>query len=464
MASQECRYLEWLAHLGFDAIALYASMTPHLARRLTRHLTTVALVAVSARAEVSNHAGAHLALHKPARKTVLPTADLVVVAPHPDDEVLLASGLILGAKQAGQDVAVVVVTNGDLDCRVDGLTRQKESVEALATLGVEEDDIYFLGYPDGHLARMGRVPLRPVPRNIDGKCIPDDHTYGTRGHGRHDFHLSRFGVHALYTSEQAVSDLTLLLEQLRPTRVAVTHPNDTHPDHATTYTFVRRALERLESKAEILRGLVHTGDCWPTGEDASGRCLPGRIAPDETVPPLTGVLTGYTPDVRVPVPKTCLLPDLEENPKLRAISAHRSQTHDDPSSYLFAFARSEEVFFSQKLDDETSERRVLVRTRLPRQGVSKAQTPTGLQSLVSKSGEYVLEVDSETLQAAVFLNAPAGRLLLQRWPLPQDSLAHPNKPLELVLEQVSFGNDVELQLFASNVLIGVSVVAPFARN
>src|SRR5690606_31686915 len=88
---------------------------------------------------------------------------------------------------------------------------------------------------------------------------------------------------------------------------------------------------------------------WPTGGVDVQHCLPGRIAPSESMPALTGTLSGYEPDVRVSVPTQCLAPSLTENPKLRAIAAHVSQTRGDPASYLLAFARNDEVFFSEDL-------------------------------------------------------------------------------------------------------------------
>ena len=92
-----------------------------------------------------------------------PQRDLVVVAPHPDDETLIAAGILEAAGAHGGRVAVIVVTNGDFTCERDGHVRQGETVAALAKLGVAEEDIHFLGYPDGWLAELGDEPLPPSP-------------------------------------------------------------------------------------------------------------------------------------------------------------------------------------------------------------------------------------------------------------------------------------------------------------
>src|SRR5215467_9724353 len=74
---------------------------------------------------------------------------LMIVAPHPDDEALMASGIIYSALARGDTVKVVVMTNGDKggsDPGVTlGLTREGETVTAMSKLGLAEQNIIFLG-------------------------------------------------------------------------------------------------------------------------------------------------------------------------------------------------------------------------------------------------------------------------------------------------------------------------------
>ena len=78
-------------------------------------------------------------------------AKILVVAPHPDDEIILASGIIAGAVERGEPVRIVYMTNGDHYTGVprvaDGYIRQGESVTAQAYLGVIEDQLLFLPNP-----------------------------------------------------------------------------------------------------------------------------------------------------------------------------------------------------------------------------------------------------------------------------------------------------------------------------
>ena len=82
----------------------------------------------------------------------------LVVVPHPDDEVLLAGGLIAIQRERGIDVHVLGVTDGEagvplrVPARDLAQVRRREQTEALCTLGVSRLSITRLGIPDGGVA------------------------------------------------------------------------------------------------------------------------------------------------------------------------------------------------------------------------------------------------------------------------------------------------------------------------
>lgn len=423
----------------------------------------------------------------------------VVIAPHPDDETLIASGVLLHMAQSGGDPAVIVMTNGDLDCFHDGLAREGESVAGLAELGVKEDRVYFLGYPDGGLSQLGRTPLPPRKRMIDGVCEQGNTTYGTRGHGGHEYHRIRTGASATYTHENAVADLAALLAELRPTDVAITHPEDTHPDHAATYALFRSALDRLPEAPRVHRAMVHNGDCWPTGTAPREPCPIADITPDQPTPPLSGRLTGYVPGERLPVPSSCRLRDPDANPKLRAIAAHASQTRGTIESYLFAFARSDEVFFPERFehgerswwridhsgraslttqrvkverdDDDRSmplSVPLVVAASLSRPPVDEQGSIVRIDLLEDASGSYELIIDADRREASL-VRTYKGRIpeLLRVWPLPHDLWSSKTpEPFEMVIEpRPEDGSVAELALRLRGELVGVAVdVKPRLRG
>jgi LmbE family N-acetylglucosaminyl deacetylase len=79
----------------------------------------------------------------------------VVVAPHPDDEVLVAGGLIAERRRKNLPVMVVAVTDGEAAYPGTsglGSVRQAEQEEALARLGMAGRDIVRLRLPDGQVS------------------------------------------------------------------------------------------------------------------------------------------------------------------------------------------------------------------------------------------------------------------------------------------------------------------------
>src|SRR4051794_35954968 len=76
---------------------------------------------------------------------------VLVVAPHPDDEILMAGNAISRALKDGDVVKVVIMSNGDINGYWSGFEREWESTLGLRILGLDEDNIYFLGYGDAIL-------------------------------------------------------------------------------------------------------------------------------------------------------------------------------------------------------------------------------------------------------------------------------------------------------------------------
>ena len=196
---------------------------------------------------------------------------IVVVAPHPDDEVLGAGGIIQQACAVGAEVHVIYLTNGDhnqvafklyklslhlnpLQYLFFGNLRQREAVAATTILGLSREQLTFLGFPDRGTMTLWRDYWREgAPFRSDAthsNAVPYEEGYA-------------FGQP--YTPENAVADFVELFRRLRPTRVFVTHPADTNPDHRAAANFVR--LAALEVSAEqppprVYYYVIHFGR-WP---------------------------------------------------------------------------------------------------------------------------------------------------------------------------------------------------------
>lgn len=78
----------------------------------------------------------------------------LIIAPHPDDEVLGCSGVIHRMVNQGGDVHVVILTGGEkslAEVTDEELkyTRRRLALHAANYFGLSNDKIYFLDYPDG---------------------------------------------------------------------------------------------------------------------------------------------------------------------------------------------------------------------------------------------------------------------------------------------------------------------------
>ncbi len=202
----------------------------------------------------------------------LPDADsiqrLLVIAPHCDDELLAAGGLIQDVLQRGGNVKIVIVTNGDgsfsgtiveyrklypsaNDYIRAGSARQQESLNALAALGVPGDDVLFLSYPDRGIMRLWEQywdSNRPF-RSPFTKAVKSPYA-------------RTFNAQAVYSGHSLLSDLETILREFEPDTVVAPHPADVHPDHWATGAFTALAIAAQDRtpRPRLLLYLVHRAD------------------------------------------------------------------------------------------------------------------------------------------------------------------------------------------------------------
>lgn len=196
---------------------------------------------------------------------------LLVLAPHPDDEVLSSGGLIQHALQRQLPVHVAFLTYGDNNqwafllyrkhpvlqpaaVRDMGLVRHEEALAAARALGLAPEALTFLGYPDFRtLAIWARHwDRRPPASSMLTRVTAVPYT-------------NALSPGAPYQGESVLADLKTVLRSFRPTRIMVSHPADHNPDHRALYLFTRVALWDLERElpAERWVYLIHSPR-WPS--------------------------------------------------------------------------------------------------------------------------------------------------------------------------------------------------------
>lgn len=116
-----------------------------------------------------------------------PAGCVVVVSPHPDDEVLGVGGTLVGLARHGAPVRLIAVTDGEASHahRAAELrqSRPLETESALAVLGVAPIETVRLGLPDGALSDADVLSaLRPLVGPEDLVLAP----WSRDGHPDHD--------------------------------------------------------------------------------------------------------------------------------------------------------------------------------------------------------------------------------------------------------------------------------------
>ena len=196
--------------------------------------------------------------------------DLLVIAPHSDDEAIGCTGVILRAIAVKKRPGVVILTAGDgfpkaaaaaakkpveqlqaADYIALAELRQRHSIEAMRRLGVRADDLLFLGYPDGGMAAMYEAKNdTPYRQPFTG------HT-STYGPVFSDYHRAVHGHPAPYLRASAVDDLAEIIRTRRPSEIYVTGEADTHPDHRFAFRYVRDAAQASQYRGVIWTYVVH---------------------------------------------------------------------------------------------------------------------------------------------------------------------------------------------------------------
>ncbi len=266
-----------------------------------------------------------------------PVGATIVVAPHPDDEILGATSIIAKTIRENKNILIVIMTNGDAhqsvfeyllhsrqlaDLNKDGVIdyidmgflRRKESLNALNALGIKETDVIFLGYPDGG--------LKDLFNNIEKK---GKYTKATKVPYPFCYHPD-----APYTRQSVISALKEIFARFNPQVVYTPTPSDQHGDHNATYSFVDTVIKATGLPVKHLGYLIH----WEQVEHG----FPGDKGKDWHLP------FQHTP------PKYAIsLADigLSFKEKIRLIQFHTNQVNVN-KNYLFGFAKQNEIFWEFK--------------------------------------------------------------------------------------------------------------------
>jgi len=261
------------------------------------------------------------------------TDRILVLAPHPDDEVLGAGGVIQQAVAMKLPVKIVFLTYGDSNqwsfllyrkhpvffpgaVETMGLVRHDEAIDSSRILGVEAQDLIFLGYPDFGTLNIWYYHWnqRPAYRSIMTRVIAVPY--------KGAYH---FG--APYMGEDIVGDLRSILRDYKPTKIFVSHPADHNGDHLAYYLYLRVALwdEGMEG-VDLYPYLIHYLT-WPK---------PKGFHPEKYLTPPDALADDETW-------RQYHLSAVQLVNKKKALQAHKTQYISSPR-YLLSFVKFNELF------------------------------------------------------------------------------------------------------------------------
>ncbi len=253
---------------------------------------------------------------------------VIFISPHPDDETLAAGGLLQDIQAKGGQVYVVFLTSGDgfaLDARVThrsvtatpaemlrlGNHRMQEARNATQLLGIPQDHIYFLGFPDRGL---NAIYLQNYLTPLTSPFTKVNHVpySGTVKPG------------APYTGRELEDLLGEVFYHISPDVVLAPTFFDGHPDHRTA-AYLSTRLASLYG-ARLYFYMVHGGVEWP---------LPKGLHQELPLSPPQQSLQGVQWN-------RYLLTSEQQTRKIAAIKAYQSQLKVIPR-FMWAFVRQNEL-------------------------------------------------------------------------------------------------------------------------
>ena len=259
---------------------------------------------------------------------------ILILAPHPDDDIISCGGIIQKARKKNIPVKIVYLTYGDMNewsfllyrkrlvlmpkaVQSMGLVRHDEAVRAAGLMGVTADNLTFLGYPD-----FGTMNIwyRHWGQSASYKSLLTKVTAVP--------YANAYRPGAPYKGEEIVRDIETILRKFKPTKVFVSHPGDHNVDHRALYLFTRIALWNTHDvvHAKIYPYITHVKN-WPKP-------------------------SGYHPELMLSPPRifknqiiwaSLRLSPEEIDLKRNALKGHHSQ-YMSSARYLSSFVRGNEIF------------------------------------------------------------------------------------------------------------------------
>lgn len=244
---------------------------------------------------------------------IQPHDRVLIIAVHPDDETIACAGIIRYCVENNVPVKIVVLTDGYLGASA--VKRHDESITAMGILGVKQEDIIFLGYPDGTLpSLLTRNWESNNPYRINNTTTNGNYTFS-------------YQKNASYSGANLYDNLNEIISNFHPTIIFYPDSEDEQIDHWAGNAFVEYVMAKNNYNGSKYSYIIHDPPHWPS---------PRTYNPEAyLLPPKELTYIDY---------KWVLFPldHYQERLKEAAIATYTSQINTD--SYVRSFIRKNEIF------------------------------------------------------------------------------------------------------------------------
>ena len=273
--------------------------------------------------------------------------NVMVIVPHQDDDILLAGGLLTQYVENGSQVSVVFTTQGDLDDV--GVIRINEAKQVLSDLGINKENIYFLGFGNQY-----------QEKDFDGQTVkhlynsPDGDALWTsvKNHTKTDDIIGQDSyIQCEFTRNNFLYSIKALIEEKRPDVIyAVDY--DAHFAHKAACLMFDEAMgiilkEDDDYNPTVYKGFAY-GTAWTATDDYMNSFnLSSSKKPNARV--WKNSASGYVWEerVRVPIDVANTNRMIRNTPIYNALKGYESQFASENTGRVL---RSDKVFWERRTD------------------------------------------------------------------------------------------------------------------
>lgn len=254
---------------------------------------------------------------------------VLIIVPHPDDEINVAGQLIVTFLQKKYEVYVVFTTNGDFNCKI-GNNRIYEAIEALKVLGVEENHVIFLGYSNDWLGDDHIYNIDSIARI---KCSMSGKTETNSIPEHSEYSIQKYGCHHSFLRSNFKNDLKNVILDYKADYL-ICNDFDSHPDHRATSLMFEEVLgeilkEQKDYRPIVLKKFAYSGvwkgpkDYYDNPRASTINTIRGKIQTDSFE--MESPYYRWSERIRFSVPASTKTDLLKDNILYKAALKHKSQ-------------------------------------------------------------------------------------------------------------------------------------------